>query len=93
MKKHKIRLRIYILVALVLTLPILINVYSPILMVWGIRNGIITASFLIFAAWFMLSLFMGRSVSCAYTCPYGALQEILGIHVSKRSLNLKKQIK
>jgi len=90
MKKHNIRLRIYILVALVLTLPILLNVYSPILMVWGIRNGIITASVLIFAAWFMLSLFMGRSVSCGYTCPYGALQEILGIHVLKKKPKSEK---
>ena len=90
MKKHKIRLRIYILIVLVITLPVLLNVYSPILMVWGIRNGIITASLLIFAAWFMLSLFMGRSVSCGYTCPYGALQEILGIHVLKKKPKSEK---
>jgi polyferredoxin len=90
MKNHKIRLRIYILIALVITLPILLNVYSPVLMVWGIQNGIITASFLVFAAWFMLSLFMGRSVSCGYTCPYGALQEILGIHVLKKKPTSEK---
>ena len=90
MKKDKIRLRIYILIAIVITLPLLLNVYSPILMVWGIRSGIITASFLIFVAWFMLSLFMGRSVSCGYTCPYGALQEILGIHILKKKPKYKK---
>ncbi|MDZ4172166.1 MAG: 4Fe-4S binding protein [Methanobacteriaceae archaeon] len=90
MKKHKIHLRIYILVALVLTLPILLNVYSPIIMVWGIRNGIITTSVLIFIVWFMLSLFMGRSVSCGYTCPYGALQEILGIYVLKKKPKSEK---
>ncbi len=50
MKKHKIRLRIYILVTLVITLPLLLNVYSPILMVWGIRNGIITASITYFCS-------------------------------------------
>jgi len=65
-------------------LPILFRVYSPILMSWGIRNGLITASVLVFVAWFILSLVMGRSVSCGYTCPYGALQELLGMHLLKK---------
>jgi ferredoxin-type protein NapH len=81
MKNHKIRIRSYILVALVIMLPILFSIYSPILLSVGIRNGIITASFIVFAVWFILSLFMGRSASCGYTCPYGALQELLGKHV------------
>jgi polyferredoxin len=59
-------------------------------MVWGIKNGIITASIFIFAVWFILSLFMGRSVSCAYTCPYGALQEILGGHIIKKKPKSEK---
>jgi ferredoxin-type protein NapH len=81
MKKYEIRLRIYILVALVITLPILLNVYSPILMVWGIRNVIITVSVLIFAAWFMISLFMGKSASYGYICPRRRYKKLLGIHV------------
>jgi len=93
MIKHKIRLRIYILVVLLLTLLILLNLYSPILMVWGIRNVIITVSSLIFAVWFMLSLFMGRSASCGYTCPLRGLQKNLGIYVSDPIKFLKCYIK
>ncbi len=81
MKNHKIRIRSYILVALVIMLPVLFSIYSPILLSLGIRNGIITASFIVFTVWFILSLFMGRSASCGYTCPYGALQELLGNHI------------
>lgn len=71
-------------------LPVLFNFYSPVLMSWGITNGIITASTLIFTTWFILSLFMGRSASCGYTCPYGALQELLGIHILKKKPKSEK---
>ncbi|WP_424355932.1 4Fe-4S binding protein [Methanobacterium sp. MBAC-LM] len=81
MKNHKIRIRTYILIALVIMLPVLFNLYSPVLLSLGIRNGIITASFIVFAVWFIISLFMGRSASCGYTCPYGALQELVGKYV------------
>jgi len=90
MKNQIIRLRIYILIALVMMLPLLFNFYSQILMAWGIRNGIITASLIVVSAWFILSLFMGRSASCGYTCPYGALQEIIGHHILKKKPESKK---
>ena len=88
--KNKNRLRIHILLLLVIMLPILFKFYSPILMSWGIRNGIITASTLVFAAWFFLSLFLGRSASCGYTCPYGALQEIIGLQILKKKPKSEK---
>ena len=84
MKNGKIRTRTYILISLMLLLPLLATLYSPLLMVEGIKSGIITLSFLVFALWLILSLFMGRSVSCGYTCPYGALQEILGRYANKK---------
>jgi polyferredoxin len=90
MKNHKIRLRSYILVALVIMLPILFSFYSPVIMAWGILNRIITLSALIFVTWFILSLFMGRSASCGYTCPYGALQEILGGSILKKKPKFEK---
>ncbi len=74
MKMGKMRLRNYILIMLVIMLPIIFILYSPVIMAWGIINGIITTSVFVFAIWFILSLFMGRSASCGYTCPYGALQ-------------------
>ncbi|MEN6290934.1 MAG: 4Fe-4S binding protein [Methanobacterium sp.] len=84
MKNRKIRTRTYILISLIMCLPLLANLYSPFLMVGGIKIGIITLSSLVFAAWLVLSLFVGRSVSCGYTCPYGALQEILGRYTNKK---------
>lgn len=74
---------------LVITLPLLFNFYSQILMAWGVRSGIITASLIVVALWFILSLFMGRSASCGYTCPYGALQEIIGQHILKKKPKFK----
>ena len=84
MKNRKIRTRTYILISLIILLPLLANIYSVILMVEGIKIGIITLSSLVFAAWLVMSLFMGRSVSCGYTCPYGALQEVLGKYANKK---------
>ena len=84
MKNGKIRTRTYILISLMLLLPLLAALYSPFLMVEGVKSGIITLSFLVFAVWLILSLFLGRSVSCGYTCPYGALQEILGRYTNKK---------
>ncbi len=81
MKNNKTKIRSHILTALVIILPILFSLYSPVLLSIGIRNGIITASFLVFATWFVLSLFIGRSAFWGYTCPYRALQEILGRHI------------
>ena len=90
MKNHKIRLRSYILLALVIMLPILFSFYSPVILAWGMLNRIITLSSLIFVTWFILSLFMGRSASCGYTCPYGALQEILGGRILKKKPKSEK---
>lgn len=87
MKNQRNRIRSNILIALVVTLPLIFSFYSPVILAWGILNKIITISFLIFLTWFILSIFMGRSVSCGYTCPYGALQEILGGQI----LNKKPQ--
>lgn len=90
MKNKGIRLRNYILIGLVIMLPLLFSFYSPVLIVWGIEGGVITASIIIFATWFILSLFMGRSASCGYTCPYGALQEICGGQVLKKKAESEK---
>ena len=89
MKSHKIRTRTYILILLIIFLPLLANFYSVILMTEGIKMGIITLSSLVFAAWLILSLFTGRSVSCGYTCPYGALQEIAGKYTNKKPKSKK----
>lgn len=89
MKNRNIGARTCILALLVILLPVLANLYSPLLMVEGIKIGLITLSALVFAVWLILSLFMGKSVSCGYTCPYGALQEILGRYTTKKAKSKK----
>lgn len=90
MKIQKSQKRTYLLIILVVMLPVLFSIYSPVLMAWGVLNGIITLSAIIFALWFFLSLFLGRAASCGYTCPYGALQEIFGGAVlNKKAKNEK----
>jgi polyferredoxin len=78
MKIQKLSKRSYLLVILVLLLPVLFIIYSPVIMALGVLNGIITLSAIVFGVWFILSLFLGRAAACGYTCPYGALQEIFG---------------
>lgn len=78
MSIQKLSKRTYLLVILVLLLPVLFIIYSPVIMAVGVLNGMITLSAIVFAVWFILSLFLGRAAACGYTCPYGALQEICG---------------
>lgn len=78
MKIQKLSRRTYFLIILVLMLPVLFIIYSPVIMTVGVLNGIITLSAIVFGVWFVLSLFLGRAAACGYTCPYGALQEIFG---------------
>jgi len=66
------------MITLVVLLPVIGIIYSPILMGMGLKNGFITSSAIIFSIWLVLSLFIGRAASCGYTCPYGAIQEITG---------------
>lgn len=70
-------------------LPITFNWMSPVLIVMGGFEGYITISFLIFAIWFVSSLFIGRAY-CAYGCQWGAIQEVLGYAVPKSLDPVKK---
>jgi polyferredoxin len=64
-------------------MPITFNWMSPVLIVMGGFEGYMTMSFLIFAVWFVSSLFLGRAY-CAYGCQWGATQELLGYAVPKQ---------
>jgi ferredoxin-type protein NapH len=90
MKIQKLTNRTYLLIILVLLLPVLSIIYSPVIMAVGALNGIITLSAIIFAVWFFLSLFMGRAAACGYTCPYGALQEICGDKILNKKAKKRK---
>ena len=59
-----------------LLFPIIIFYFSPYIIVLGALNGIVAASMVVFIAFFVFSLLLGRSL-CGYICPVGGLQECL----------------
>ncbi|MCP4130756.1 MAG: 4Fe-4S binding protein [bacterium] len=71
-KREKIRKRIiYISLAL---FPITFNYFSPALIIFAAKQGIINGSLIIFGLLFLFSLFFGRAF-CGWLCPAGGLQE------------------
>lgn len=57
-----------------LLFPITINYFSPYLIIDGASQGIIAGSFITFALFFLVSLFLGRAF-CGWACPAGGVQE------------------
>ncbi len=72
MKRQKIRK--FLLLLSFLLFPITLFYFSPYLIIQGGAAGIITGSFMTFAALFLLSLLFGRAF-CGWLCPAGGLQE------------------
>jgi polyferredoxin len=58
-----------------LLFPIIMNYFSPYLIVEAALVGIMNGSFVVFTLLFMSSLFLGRGF-CGWLCPAGGLQEI-----------------
>jgi ferredoxin-type protein NapH len=54
--------------------PLTIYYLSPVLIIMGAYEGIITGSFIVFSLLFLGSLFLGR-LFCGWICPGGGLQE------------------
>jgi ferredoxin-type protein NapH len=71
-KRQKIRFTV--LFISLLLFPVTIFYFSPMLIIMGALSGIITASFIVFAAQFMFSLIFGRAF-CGWLCPAGGIQE------------------
>ncbi|WP_058300755.1 4Fe-4S binding protein [Gorillibacterium timonense] len=67
------RLRRALLWTSFLLLPVTLNYFSPYLIIDGLFRGILAGSFLVWAAFFVTSLAIGRA-ACSYVCPYGGLQ-------------------
>ncbi len=57
-----------------LLFPVTLYYFSPALILQGASEGIINASFIVFALMFLSALFVGR-LWCGWACPAGALQE------------------
>lgn len=91
MKRQNIR-KILLIVSF-LFFPITIYYFSPYLIILGAADGIVTGSFIMFTALFLLSLFFGRAF-CGFVCATGGLQECLTLASNKKTkggkLNLIK---
>lgn len=59
-----------------LLLPVTLNYFSPYLVIDGLFRGILAGAFLVWAAFFVTSLVIGRA-ACSYVCPYGGQQMML----------------
>ena len=70
------RIRKTLLFVSFLLFPITMWYFSPYLIIQAASERIMNGSFLVFAAMFVLSMFLGR-VWCGYLCPVGGLQECL----------------
>lgn len=58
-----------------LAFPIILNYFSPYLIIEGASLGIINGSLIVFALMFLSALFLGR-LWCGWVCPAGGLQEM-----------------
>jgi polyferredoxin len=76
-----------------LAFPILLNLYSPYVIIDGAAQGIATGSFILFCALFVSSLFFGR-LFCSWLCPAGFIQDTVARSRTKkydgRARNLAK---
>jgi ferredoxin-type protein NapH len=67
------RLRRRLIVAPAILLPVTLNYFSPYLMTTGAAFGIITGSFIVWVAWSVATLFVGRA-ACGWVCPLDGIQ-------------------
>lgn len=68
-------IRRVLLVATFLLIPVTIFYISPIVVMMGAGEGIVTGSFLLYIGLFLVSLVGGR-LWCGWLCPMGACQEL-----------------
>lgn len=85
MKKRQ-KIRNGILLFSFLLFPITIFYFSPVLIIQGAFNGILTGSAIVFLALLFSAVFFGR-LFCGWICPAGALQEICLIVNSNKVTN------
>ena len=69
------RVRKGLIIGLFLFFPIIMNYFSPYVIIDGASQGIINGSFIVFGVLFVSSLFVGR-LWCGWACPAGGLQEM-----------------
>jgi polyferredoxin len=82
------RVRKAIVILTFLAFPIIMNFFSPYVIIDGAANGILNGSAVVFGLMFVASLFLGRAW-CGWVCPGGGMQEIVE-PVNNRPVNGKK---
>jgi len=82
MNRPKIRRAIIIISFLLF--PIVINYFSPYIIIEATAQGIIAGSFLVFTVLFLSSLILGRAF-CGWLCPAGGWQECCFYAVDKKA--------
>lgn len=80
---------------ILLIFPVIMNFFSPYLIVQGSFNGIVSGSLLMFGSLFITSLVFGR-LFCSWICAAGCLQDIIAEsrtrHYNSPAANLMKWI-
>ena len=80
------KLRKSLLLISFLALPVTLFYLSPILILMGAREGVLTGSAITFAFLFIISIFAGRAW-CGWICPQGALQDLVASRINNRPID------
>jgi len=59
-----------------LLFPVTLYFFSPAIIIFGVMEGIVTGSFILFALLLFTAIFIGR-IFCSTLCPAGAVQDIM----------------
>lgn len=68
------RIRRGVILVSFIIFPIIMNYFSPYVIIDGASQGIVNGSFVVFGLMFLSALFLGRAW-CGWGCPAGGLQE------------------
>jgi ferredoxin-type protein NapH len=82
------RPRAALLLIMFLFFPIIMNYFSPYVIIDGASQGIVNGSLIVFATMFVASLFVGR-LWCGWVCPAGAIGE-LAFAINDNPVNLRR---
>jgi polyferredoxin len=80
------KLRKSLLLISFLALPVTLFYLSPILILMGAREGVLTGSAIMFMVLFLVSIFVGRAW-CGWICPQGALQDLVASRINNRPID------
>jgi ferredoxin-type protein NapH len=80
------KLRKSLLLISFLALPVTLFYLSPILILMGAGEGVLTGSAIMFTFLFIVSIFAGRTW-CGWICPQGALQDLVASRINNHPID------